>query len=115
MSKTPPTPMEVDSLRQLKVIRSDNPIFKSLTENYIKIALDYSYLKNSFNDVQKHNEELIDDNYRLNDELSEVRKMNRILEKSNATLRASLRIFLLNLQEQGIVAVKEDGSHDITI
>jgi len=107
--------MEVESLRHLKVIRSENPILQALIENYSRIWMDLSYLKNKHTDMTKMNEELVEENSMLRDELAHAQAYARTADKSNSILKANLRQFLHNLEGQGIIAMKEDGRYDVSL
>lgn len=90
---------EMQQLEQLKVIRSDNPIYQNLIQSYYAMMIQNGDLQNMMNIYTIENKELIEENQELRDELHSTRTDFRIIENQNKDLLRSVSNFLKDLKQ----------------
>jgi transcription termination factor NusB len=109
------TPTEIQALKQLKVVRSDNPVYQRMVDTYYSLLVQNADLKNILSDSERDYEQISEVNIRLEEELDFTKKLYSIVSRENTKLTNSLKKFLSDLEEAGITGNRESKSNGSAI
>lgn len=107
------TPMELDSLKNLKVIRADNELLQILLRSYYSMTLEISDLKNINKDYEFENEDLRKRFYETKDELHHTQKLYNEMETQNRALIKPLQYYLRDLERNGAIKLEKNQNGDV--
>jgi len=99
MSNKPISVNELDTLKQLKVVRADNETYQRLLKSYYHMMIENGDLKNMLHVYQSENKELIAVNEELQEEIDSTREDFDELDKNHVLLRRTIKNFIQDLKK----------------
>lgn len=109
------SPLQVDALRNLKVVRAENEDFQVILSSYLGLIIEVENLQNIINDYDYENEDLRKRYYETKEELHSAQKQFAELEDQNRKLVRVIRNFVRGLDQEGIITQAEEGGFDVGI
>jgi len=106
---------EIEALKNLKVIRSDNDILQRLLKTYYGLVIENSTYKQELDYYSALSGEHEQEIRELEKKTDYLTQQNREFEHQNRILTRSLREFVKDLKKEGLITKDDDGEFDVRI